>query len=66
MTSRRPCSLPTASSCSRPDRPASCKDIDVAAVLGAERTLEMRESEAFFRLRNEVLHMIRNETGGQR
>ncbi len=48
-------------------RPARVlRDIDVAAVLGPERPLEARESEAFFRLRNEVLHMIRNETGGQR
>jgi NitT/TauT family transport system ATP-binding protein len=38
-------------------------DIDVEAVLGPSRTLEVRESEAFFRLRNKVLHMIRNETG---
>jgi NitT/TauT family transport system ATP-binding protein len=48
-------------------RPARVlRDIDVAAVLGPERPLEAREGEAFFRLRNEVLHMIRNETGGQR
>ena len=48
-------------------RPARIrKDIDVAAVLGADRPLEAREGEAFFRLRNEVLHMIRNETGDQR
>ena len=40
--------------------------IDVASVLGPERPLEAREGDAFFRLRNEVLHMIRNETGGQR
>lgn len=48
-------------------RPARVlRDIDVAAVLGPERPLEAREGEAFFRLRNEVLNMIRNETGGQR
>ena len=48
-------------------RPARVlRDIDVAAVLGSERPLEAREGESFFRLRNEVLHMIRNETGGQR
>ena len=48
-------------------RPARIlRDIDVAAVLGPERPLEAREGEAFFRLRNEVLHMIRNETGDQR
>jgi NitT/TauT family transport system ATP-binding protein len=45
-------------------RPAQVlHDIDVDAVLGSSRTLEVRESEAFFRLRNKVLHMIRNETG---
>ena len=48
-------------------RPARVlKDIDVAAALGPNRTLEARESETFFRLRNEVLHMIRNETGDQK
>ena len=48
-------------------RPARIlRDIDGAAVLGPERPLEAREGEAFFRLRNEVLHMIRNETGDQR
>jgi ABC-type nitrate/sulfonate/bicarbonate transport system ATPase subunit len=38
-------------------------DIDVAAKLGAERTLETRELPVFFELRNHVLHLIRNETG---
>ncbi|WP_439618186.1 ABC transporter ATP-binding protein [Shinella sp.] len=38
-------------------------DIDVVARLGAERTLDIRESPAFFELRNHVLHLIRNETG---
>jgi ABC-type nitrate/sulfonate/bicarbonate transport system ATPase subunit len=48
-------------------RPARIrKDIDVAAVLGPDRLLGAREGEAFFRLRNEVLHMIRNETGDKR
>ena len=48
-------------------RPAHIlRDIDVGAVLGPDRPLEVRESEPFFRLRNEVLHMIRNETGNQR
>lgn len=48
-------------------RPARIlKDVDVAAVLGPDRTLEAREGEAFFRLRNDVLHIIRNETGEQR
>jgi NitT/TauT family transport system ATP-binding protein len=46
-------------------RPARVlRDIDVAAALGPVRNLEIRESETFFRLRNDVLHMIRNETGG--
>ena len=44
-------------------RPARIlRDIDVTAVLGPQRTLDVRESQAFFTLRNEVLHMIRNET----
>lgn len=43
-------------------RPARVlKDIDVAAVLGATRTLTVRESQEFFKLRNVVLHLIRNE-----
>ena len=41
-------------------------DIDVAAILGSERTLEARESAAFFKLRNDMLHLIRNETEVQR
>jgi NitT/TauT family transport system ATP-binding protein len=45
-------------------RPARVlKDIDVAAILGASRTLAARESQEFFKLRNEVLHLIRNEAG---
>lgn len=45
-------------------RPARIlKDIDVTKVLGIRRTLEVREGTQFFKLRNEVLHMIRNETG---
>ena len=45
-------------------RPATVlRDIDVTAMLGAERRLETRESEAFFRLRNDILHQIRNATG---
>jgi NitT/TauT family transport system ATP-binding protein len=48
-------------------RPARVlKDIDVAAKLGVVRNLEIRESDAFFRLRNDVLHMIRNEAGDHR
>ena len=38
-------------------------DIDVAAKLGMERPLEIRETQDFFALRNEVLHLIRNVTG---
>ena len=37
-------------------------DIDVSAILGNERTLEARETQAFFKLRNDVLHKIRTET----
>jgi NitT/TauT family transport system ATP-binding protein len=45
-------------------RPARVlKDIDVAAVLGGTRTLAIRESQEFFKLRNDVLHRIRNEAG---
>jgi ABC-type nitrate/sulfonate/bicarbonate transport system ATPase subunit len=44
-------------------RPASVvRDIDVRLALGAERTLDVRESETFFRLRNDILHLIRNVT----
>jgi NitT/TauT family transport system ATP-binding protein len=45
-------------------RPARVlRDINVAAVLGASRTLAARESQEFFKLRNEILHLIRNEAG---
>jgi ABC-type nitrate/sulfonate/bicarbonate transport system ATPase subunit len=45
-------------------RPAAVMaDIDVAAELGPERPLEIRETQKFFALRNRVLHLIRNETG---
>jgi len=37
-------------------------DIDVSAILGTERSLEVRETQAFFNLRNDVLHKIRTET----
>jgi NitT/TauT family transport system ATP-binding protein len=44
-------------------RPARVlKDIDVAAVLGQTRTLVMRERQEFFTLRNQILHLIRNES----
>jgi NitT/TauT family transport system ATP-binding protein len=43
-------------------RPASIvADIDVAKVLGGSRTLAIRESQVFFKLRNEVLHLVRRE-----
>jgi ABC-type nitrate/sulfonate/bicarbonate transport system ATPase subunit len=45
-------------------RPANIlEDIDVASVLGSERGLEIRESQAFFKLRNTLLHLIRNVSG---
>lgn len=48
-------------------RPARVlRDIDVAAALGPVRNLDIRESETFFKLRNDVLHLIRSETGDQR
>lgn len=37
-------------------------DIDVSAVLGSERSLATRETQAFFNLRNDILHKIRTET----
>lgn len=37
-------------------------DIDVSAVLGNDRSLESRETQAFFNLRNDILHKIRTET----
>jgi NitT/TauT family transport system ATP-binding protein len=37
--------------------------VDVAGTLGAERSLEVRDSDAFFRLRSRVLHMIRESAG---
>ena len=45
-------------------RPARIRqDIDVASILGGERTLATRENQEFFKLRNDVLHLIRNEAG---
>ncbi|NLH79749.1 MAG: ABC transporter ATP-binding protein [Phyllobacteriaceae bacterium] len=38
-------------------------EIDVTARLGVERSLDLREGRPFFDLRNEVLHLIRHETG---
>jgi ABC-type nitrate/sulfonate/bicarbonate transport system ATPase subunit len=40
-------------------------EIDVTTRLGAERSLDLRESRPFFELRNDVLHLIRHETGDQ-
>ena len=43
-------------------RPARIlKEFDVASVLGPKRSLAARESQEFFKLRNDVLHLIRNE-----
>jgi NitT/TauT family transport system ATP-binding protein len=43
-------------------RPARViRDIAVTSILGATRTLAARESQEFFKLRNEVLHLIRKE-----
>lgn len=48
-------------------RPARVlRDIDVAAVLGQTRTLGMRERQEFFQLRNDVLHLIRQESGAEK
>ncbi|BCH21973.1 ABC transporter ATP-binding protein [Mesorhizobium sp. L-8-3] len=45
-------------------RPATVvADIDVAAELGSDRPLEIRETQKFFALRNKVLHLIRNVAG---
>jgi NitT/TauT family transport system ATP-binding protein len=44
-------------------RPARVlQDIDVTRVLGSERNLVTRETQEFFKLKNDVLHMIRLET----
>ena len=41
-------------------RPARLlQEIDVDAVLGADRTLELRDGEAFFRLRTDILRLVR-------
>lgn len=48
-------------------RPAAIvADIDVAKVLGTNRPLVIRETEIFFKLRNEVLHLVRREAGEAR
>ncbi len=44
-------------------RPARVlQEIDVTCVLGPERNLATRETQEFFKLKNDVLHMIRHET----
>ncbi len=40
-------------------------DVDVGAILGPERTLALRDAAAFFRLRTEVLHKVRESAGVQ-
>jgi NitT/TauT family transport system ATP-binding protein len=48
-------------------RPASVvADMDVAGILGTSRPLAIRESEVFFKLRNEVLHVVRREAEEER
>lgn len=45
-------------------RPARIiKEIDVAFLFGAERTLALRETKPFFDLRNDVLRLVRTEVG---
>ena len=48
-------------------RPASVvADMNVAGLLGRSRPLAIRESEVFFKLRNEVLHVVRREAEEER
>jgi NitT/TauT family transport system ATP-binding protein len=48
-------------------RPASVvADMNVAGILGTSRPLAIRESEVFFKLRNEVLHVVRREAEEER
>jgi NitT/TauT family transport system ATP-binding protein len=48
-------------------RPASVvADMNVAGILGRSRPLAIRESEVFFKLRNEVLHVVRREAEEER
>lgn len=45
-------------------RPATVlRDLDVTLILGKARNIEIRESDAFFKLRNEILHLIRTVAG---
>jgi NitT/TauT family transport system ATP-binding protein len=41
-------------------------DMNVAGILGRSRPLAIRESEVFFKLRNEVLHVVRREAEEER
>jgi NitT/TauT family transport system ATP-binding protein len=48
-------------------RPAAVvADMNVAGILGRSRPLAIRESEVFFKLRNEVLHVVRREAEEER
>ena len=48
-------------------RPATVvADMNVAGILGRSRPLAIRESEVFFKLRNEVLHVVRREAEEER
>ena len=47
-------------------RPArAVADIDVTEALGEERTLALRDGAEFFRLRTEVLHLLREAAGSE-
>ncbi len=47
-------------------RPARIlREIDVTAALGAERTLALRDSEIFYRLRTETLRLVRASAGAE-
>jgi len=47
-------------------RPArNLHEIDVGALLGPERTIELRDSETFFRLRTEILRLVRASAGDE-
>jgi NitT/TauT family transport system ATP-binding protein len=46
-------------------RPARTLDVlDIASQLGPDRTIELRDSESFFRLRTHVLHLVREAAAG--
>ncbi|MEN6543476.1 ABC transporter ATP-binding protein [Parvibaculum sp.] len=47
-------------------RPARMlEEIDVTALLGTERTLALRDSEAFFHLRTKILRLVRASAGAE-